>query len=451
MKINKNILSVILLTILIISGCGRSSVYQTFGNDYTPINNIDSLSFSIPLNIANQATAITEINDSTEYSRATPYSFRNGDQEYVFFCMDQLIILAEKGTSFGFANAEDKNTCLENSGVVNTWFSKTGKKLSFTEELKDGIYKIIADVNAEVVITSELYGDYIGKLAVISDGSNEWGLFIGTYGSSIKDLSDGQKEVLENIAMSMHLEEKPMEEEPQYEVIIDQSLTPVEKKNEQEVDQQKINNEMNSEPSETNISEFPGTTEVPVQKESKIENKKKGLNRTNQKQTKKEIGKAYPSDEYSMLSLGQAGILTAIGDNGNDQTPVIRINKIYRGEKAISKIRSQLDQNTSYGYFDPPEGYSWEVAEYDVCYDNCEAMPYINIKLAGVDGGSLIYRGIKSSSRTHDANFAAVIDGNNIYGNLCYYAVPNGCKEYALICGEGNTENDRMSAYYLIK
>lgn len=462
------------LTIMLaLSGCGKSSVYQNPGEGYTPINNIDNLSFFIPLSISNQATAITEILDNMEYSQNIPYSFKNGNQEYVFFCMDQLIILAEKGTSFGFADYEDKKMCLENSGVVNTWFSPAGKKLNYIEETKNGIYKLIADVNAEVVITSDLYGDYIGKLAVISDGMNEWGLFIGTYGASMKELSAGQAEMLNNIALSMHLEENPKEEAPQYEVVIDQSLTPVDDIPEelQEVQEEDTNADTVEETGQTSefsekteaadnmeetIHELPAeqkikTDTAQAEKEQSAQDKKEGLNRSNQKNKEKEIGKAYQSDEYSMLSLSQAGILTAIDDNGHEQTPVIRINKIYKGTEAVNKIKAQLNQNTFYGYFDPPEGYSWEVAEYDVSYDNCESMPYINIMLAGVDGGSLIYRGIKSSSRTHDANYNAVTDGNNIYGNLCYYPVPNGCKEYALICGEGNAENDKMSAYYLIK
>lgn len=475
MKNGKVLQFLMLFSILsgLVSGCGKSSVYKEMDSSYTPINNIDNLEFSIPLSFSNSATAITEISDESEYSSNTPYSFKNGKDEYVYFKMNELIILAQKGTSFHFDAADDKKECLNQSGVVNTWFSVLGKKFSYEESEAGDIHKLIADVNAEVVITRDLYGDYIGKLAVISDGTDEWSLFVGTVGSSMDDLSANQKEVLTDISKSMCLKDNPVEVIPEYDVVINQSLKETEDTEEAQgagasgpagnADEVIImqNGEDDNIIPEKDISEGINTesssagsdTETSMERPASPMPSRVGMNRSNQLSRKREMGKAYQSDEYAMLSLGQGGILSATNENGISETPIIRINRIYTGDEAINKIRSLLNQNTEYKYFDAPEGYSWNVAEYDVSYDNCAGTPYINIKLVGVDGNPLVFRGIMSSKRTHDANFAVSVEENNIYGCLCYYPVPNGCKEYALECGDGTTDskNTDLAAYYLIK
>lgn len=176
-----------------------------------------------------------------------------------------------------------------------------------------------------------------------------------------------------------------------------------------------------------------------------------GMNLNNQKDMKKEIGKAYQSDEYNMLSLGQCGVLQCYGISSSNQ-PIIRINKIYTGNEAITKIKAFCKEQQIYDYFDPPEGYSWHLAEYDISYQNCTERGYINIRLAGLDGAALVYRGISVDPKTHDANYATSEENDCIYQNYCYYAVPNGCREYSLVCGDGNSneENQLLAVYYHI-
>ena len=57
---------------------------------------------------------------------------------------------------------------------------------------KNDYYKIISNVTAEVVITSELYGDYSGKLATIESGDEEWSLFVGVVAPSTGAMSKEQ-------------------------------------------------------------------------------------------------------------------------------------------------------------------------------------------------------------------------------------------------------------------
>lgn len=491
-KVIRKVITIILIFCLVLTGCGASSeLYSIPLEGYATIKNIDNLSFCVPSSISNKATAITKISDDTDYDTKAIYSYKNGKDEYLLFCMDELIIIAQKGTDFHFASTNDKKECLENSGILNTWFNVLGKKLTYSDTSKDGIYKIISNVSAEVVITTELYGDFIGKLAVIEDSTSEWALFVGVKGTSMGDLSDQQMNVINTVTQSMRLEVHEVAEEPTYEVVVNDN--PFEPKTEEHASiesdeptsettvttEESISTEMESEEPQTvtdevniepitseeeseSVSEPESSTEEPTsiveqpQKtvvRSKRPTEKTTLTVTNQKEQNREIGKAYNSDEYSMLSIGQSGILSAYNEKMQEEQPIVRINRIYTGENAKNLVEENATHSSYYDYFDPPEGYSWQVAEYDVSYKMCPVHPYIDIRMVGLDGNVLKYRGIAADERTHDANFRCTEEDDTLYGCLVYYAVPNGCKEYSLKCGEGTIDekNKLMAAYYYIK
>ena len=75
--------------------------------------------------------------------------------------------------------------------------------------------------------------------------------------------------------------------------------------------------------------------------------------------------------------------------------------------------------------------------------------PYINTKIVGIDGNALVFRGIKNRTRCFDQQIRA--DGNTVE-MYAFYSVPNGCKEYALRFGEGDTDVDGVfHGYFLVK
>lgn len=481
MKKNKT-LTIYVLVIIILVGCGKinstSSIYAAAGEGYTDIVSIDNLLFSIPLYISNAATAVTQITDEMDYYSNNAYSYKDGSSTYILFCMDELVVIASKGTTFGFSQTISKEECLNNSPLINTWFKKDRKKFSYIEGQNSNYYKIIADVSAEVAITTELYGDFIGKLAVIETPDEEWGLFAGVASESFDSLSQQQSAFINSIAKSMTLYNKPENKEPDYDVVIDQNLkenifsptvSPV---TDSVITDDTVSVEVPEQPIDTGKDEIIFNTEENTQALSQptlmpktnqevepssnanksISENHAGVNLNNQKKQNKEIGKAYQSDEYYMLSLGQCGILQCYGISDNNQ-PVIRINKIYTGNEAIVKIKEFCKKQQIYDYFDAPEGYSWHLAEYDVSYQNCTERGYINIRLTGLDGEKLVFRGVPVDQRTHDANYNIEEQDNCVYNNYCYYAVPNGCHEYALVCGDGNTSSDSqlLAAYYHIK
>lgn len=453
----------ILIMIFSMAGCGNtSSVYSIPDSGYITVNHIDNLAFCVPSFVANKATAITKISNDQEYDSNIAYSYKNGTDEYIMFCIDQLVVLAQKGTSFHFHNTEEKETCLNNSGVLNTWFAKCGKNFTYIDDSNSNIYKIVSDVTAEVVITTQLYGDFVGKLAVIHDGNDEWSVFAGVMGNSLENLSKEQNAFINDIVLSMRLEANPVEEVPSYDIVLDSNPLDIESSTEsieelttyEETEVICVTNEETTTVEESSLEEtIVVSSDIQDINETKdVQNNSIGINVTNQKEKKAVFDNAYESDEYSMLSLGDCGILSARNSKGEIETPIIRINKIYTGKEAKNIIKNNL-ATVSIQYFDAPRGYSWHVAKYDVSFANCTEEMYINTKVEGLDGNQLYFRGIPCDERTFDAERSVTTDteGNSV-DHYIFYAIPNGCKEYVLKCGEGDTSdtNTLLAAYYLI-
>lgn len=168
----------------------------------------------------------------------------------------------------------------------------------------------------------------------------------------------------------------------------------------------------------------------------------------NQKNTiRDDDDKVYYSDIYDMLPVGKMGY-ASIYTGSAYENAIIKLDGIITGQEAVRTIKDSFARGNAVGeYFAASEGCTWHLAHYTVNMENCSGDGYMNIKLCGMDGESLKFRGIRYSQRTY------VIDnGNNDY--YCYYEVPNGCKEYVLKCGEpalGNESDTVNAAYYKIQ
>ena len=418
-----------IFSIFLLTGCMTESK-ESSPSGVAAIDTVENIYFEIPLTVSTKATAVTHISDTENYARNNIYSYKDGNSTYLLFCMDELIIMASKGTTFSFSEASDKATCLENNSLLNTWFSISGKNFTYEEAKKNDYYKIISNVTAEVVITSELYGDYSGKLATIESGDEEWSLFVGVVAPSTGAMSKEQAAMVNQIVNSMQLYEKSTETEAAFDITINQSLKEVE------------TSTLNENVEEKDI--IP-TVSIDV-------TEKKGLNISNQSQKTIDSSKAYTSDEYSMLKPGQAGIFTCINMPTEEQM-IIRVNRVYTGEAAQELINQYANSQGRFGeIIAPQDGYTWHLVEYDLSYENCSNTPYVDIKLRGLDGGTLIFKGISIEQRTYDAYQDTIREGNCSYKNYCYYAVPNGCHNYSLECGDGTiTDKNYISAYYYIE
>ena len=71
--------------------------------------------------------------------------------------------------------------------------------------------------------------------------------------------------------------------------------------------------------------------------------------------------------------------------------------------------------------------------------------------MVGFDGEKLKYRGVGYSKRTYDI-WTNVTEGDDgwEYGYIAFYAVPNGCYDYAIACGDQTENGYGYKAYYKI-
>lgn len=164
----------------------------------------------------------------------------------------------------------------------------------------------------------------------------------------------------------------------------------------------------------------------------------------NQKKAKaSEDGTVYQSDIYSQISLGEKAYATALMSKDGFGRVEVCADRILVGEEAQEVIRNAYNGKAVYGnYFDPPEGCSWHVLHYSVAFPTDQSC-YLNVKLRGMDGEDLKYRGITYPHRAYDIK----VSETEFYA---FYAVPNGCPEYVLEIGEGHVGADAafLAAYY---
>ncbi len=105
--------------------------------------------------------------------------------------------------------------------VNGIWMSVDGKK--FNADISKR--KTVATVDAGVVITNDLYNDFVGKLVTLTDSDNtEYSMFVGVPGNRRKDLGDKKKNGIENIAKSFDLTGIVTSEEEISEVVVSTNL-----------------------------------------------------------------------------------------------------------------------------------------------------------------------------------------------------------------------------------
>lgn len=163
------------------------------------------------------------------------------------------------------------------------------------------------------------------------------------------------------------------------------------------------------------------------------------VQQNNQKKIKYEDNTVYDTDIYSMLQIGKKSRISML-NNGSASEGVVKVSEVLTGNDAIKLIKQKCNDGTlKYEYFDAPNGCSWNAVHYFIE----EGTGYVNVKLRGLDGENLRFRGIEYSQRSYDIK----VTDTEFYS---YYAVPNACPEYALEIGEGTINNQLLSGYYHI-
>lgn len=394
----KHVATILLMTFCI-TGCG-GNLYEDNKSGYTIVSSINGVTFDIPSNFLSQATAITSITDDKDYRSGT-YLYKNGRDQYILFNIQGVIIVVQQGTTYDLKNNNDKITALKSTSTCDVWITQD-EKIPYKEQKDGDAYKLIVDVYADASITSTLYATCYGKFASVQYGDYECSLFAGIPGADEKDVSAKQKETLEHIAKSLSL-----------------NMSYFTSGNNTEKDTTDNVSEAESKTEATEVEESTETTETQLPEESE---------------------KGEYSDAYNMLSIGETGLLYALNNAGTEnEKTYITIQKLYTDEDALAIIQNFCEsEDCVYEYAEPPVGHSWHVVEYMI-----EKHPddlYVNIKIKGLDGESLKFRGQSTSTRTYDIFYQLTESEEGYTKAYCYYAVPNGCMEYMLECG-----NDTMA------
>ncbi len=456
---------------------------------YVSIDDVPGASFYIDNRFMDIATAITQLTPESDLDGKTFYSYRNGEDRFILFNMSKFAVLAQKGTDFGLDQGKEN---IPNANICNVFFTPDEKE--DIEQIDDLTYETVA--NAQITLTKGLYGDFTGKLVSTKDeAGNEWSIFVGIPGTEYKEIGSGDKDIITAIAESLHVNpiadgkvmvasldtEELNKEETEVKAKIE---TPAVQNEETSASKESVpvavietNETDSSETAETETAEEAtqeGETDTvtieeakeeaeepskettaddavkaPVKEEPKAETKKPeavtsatpsstgliSFGKTRQKQ----VGEVKASSVYAPLDIGDTGTLWVYKDRPGTAEQKISVTKVVRGKEAEDLIRDAIEGR--YKFITPQKTCTYEAVEYDLPEG---VSSYINIKILGMDGRTLKYKGIKYSKRTHQI---ITDDGKKC---ICYYEVPNGCKEYILECGDGTVENDIDSAYYRV-
>lgn len=436
---------IIVIASIAVSGCGKEGVYEKTKRGYNAVTDVPGIVFDIPAGFAEYATAVSGISETMEFDPSNTYVYKDLSGKYFLFCMDAIVVAAQKNSSFGIRSTEDIPAVIEKTDLFGIWFTRTGKKLSYEQSNKNGKTKVIADVNASVSLTRDLFGDFTGKLAVIDDGVTEWAVFCGVlqdqYENATKDTLEGLSHMAKscniNNSAAIFPEEQlvvaetdasPVEEMPTAEETALSAPEAAENGAAQEESGQEvaITEETAQAADETEI--FIETNEAPQ--------KKKSISLNNQRQGKTKNATAY-STVYSTLKEGDSGYLDVFcRESMSVKEEIVKLTGVYRGKEAAALLDKCLGEK----YEAASAGTTWQVAEYEITYAD-EERPYINVMLTGMDGENLRYRGIRYTKMTADIS----MDGKT----YAYYQVPNGCTEYLIKFGDCPVAGSH-SAYYKI-
>jgi hypothetical protein len=353
-----------------------------------------------------KATAVCRIAQDTVFSAKNTYIYKDGIDKFIVFKPGSFIIFVEKGTHFRFSPnipSKEKAEKIFDTSVTGMQFSLDADNFVYTDEVTNGVYKIVAEVNGCTDIAPRGYQDFSGKLAVISDGTTEISLFAG--------LNDTNSDIDKYLTNEM------------IDTIIDSlAMTYIEPKDISSNSQEYLDG--------NTVSFF---------------DQNDGILLYNQKNPIKIDHNYFLSSVYAALSIGDTGIFYAFGDDASTQTAKITLTNIY-DDFDVSKIHNDY-------YSKAPKGTHFEAVEYNVDTVGVTSTFYANIKFTGLDGKQLWFNDKSYPTRTFVIDDNVSINGNVSRGYIAYYVVPDGCDEYFIVCGDITEEMPigPSNAYYYIK
>lgn len=453
-----------------------------YDSGYTTIKSVPGVSFEVLKNSETSAQAVLEVSPNVNFVSHQTYMYKNGADTYMLFNIKNSIVVCKKGTDYNLSKGTD---ILEKKSL-------NGIRFKPTSVINNSGNISVVSVTAEVVITNELYNDFIGKVATIRKDDTEWTLFVGTTERNndfvehiITSFKENNEAVMVPITYEVDIEEdgaavevgSNTTESTEHPVVDTPSVDTPNSENSNIEDTDTENNDTGNEATgdDTGVISEP-VEEVPVEEPVESPDKEPAeedattedatkdsdsaessevtdntheetvVVQSNQNSYKKQEGKAYTSNIYSMLDVGNTGYVTILGGNGQYERGYVRVTQIKKRDEVQSLIDAHINSgNAYYDEMNAPQGMHWEACVYDVKYPSADG--YLNVYIKGLDGNNLVYNGVVNTARTYDIP-SANVDGEWTIGMVTFYAVPNGCEEYALQFGDGS---DEEKAYYHIK
>lgn len=417
---------------------GENSVDKTM---YKTIDAVPGCEFSVDRLSSDTSTAVMEISKSVNFLDYETYTFRNGEDLYLIFNMENFIVIAKKGTTFNFSQMDVSESFSKNS-LQGIWFEARDKV-----EKKGNTYTV--DVLAQVVITNTLYNDFAGKLVTIEQDGQEWALFAGY-------VKEDYAPMVDYVSTTFKYKEENLVNAESFEVNIEEGITIADNssaereeisENQTESQVAKENAEKEEPEKEEQQEDTAESTETSVQEQQDTLVADSTI-----REVTDNINTAYSSNIYSMLPQGSIGYMDIFNEDlAKSEGAYIKITGIY-DEQETQDLISAYEKRTNdnlYQNFEVPDNCHLEAMQYDVRYTS-ETYSYVNIKLTGLDGDVLRYRGMPYDAKTYDIPSVLSEENDWISGNMVFYIVPDGCMDYALSCsGIMSTKETRPAWFYI--
>ena len=112
-----------------------------------------------------------------------------------------------------------------------------------------------------------------------------------------------------------------------------------------------------------------------------------------------------------------------------------RVDRLIASEETEELINEYIASGDAfYSNISLPDNTHWEAVEFST-KDSIYGF-VVKTDLRDVNGENLVFKGIEYSNRTFTIYNRAVYDGEWAKGYIVFYAVPNGCEEYAVVFGD---------------
>ena len=366
---------------------------------FSTVTSVQGCEFLVNNSFTGQATAINAISDDMGITTSDFYSYKNGDDQYLLFRMDGIVVAVQKDTHFHIFEASDKKAALQSADLLGIWLQPDPGGLK--EKTKEGRYT--CNAAAQVVITNDIFNDFSGKFVCLTDGTTEWSMFVGIPADRYKSLSSTAKKGINTIADSFVL--RSANEAPGCAMTI-------------------------------TGSEDEKQEETPADEPAKTDENKVVVKPTVQE--KKKTEEPIPSSPYSMLNKGQPGHV----QYGDGLYACVKLERILTPQEVRQKAAESKDMP---GEFEEVPAGCYEGAVYSTDVDTSNV--FLGMHLIGLDGEELKFRGIRYPVRTYEISKGKK-SGDGTKDILVYYPVPNGCGNYAL---EIYNSPELECAYYAVK